>query len=341
MAQVKIVTDSSAHLPDPNLIAELGIEVIPLTVRAGQQSYPERINQMDEAFFRKHDAEPARASRSSRRRSARCRRPVQSTGTVTDSIVCIHTSSALHDVAEVRAQASSELHGPAADHRARHPDHLGGHRADRRSGGEGRGTPASSQAEVVKIVRGMIPHMYALFFSDSLEYLEAWGRLGPAQTLLGTMLNLKPIATMEDGDLIPVEKVRNYARAVDKLYDFIIEFSRIEQLYLVQHGFETEAAQLLERLELAFPAPRFPGHRLSAVAGRSHRPAGAGRHRLRRDTLTSYRLCQTMPFPVCSRSWRWKKSRATATRPSSAGWTSSSAAGSLTRAPRLPTPGDQ
>jgi DegV family protein with EDD domain len=114
------------------------------------------------------------------------------------------------------------------------------------------------QAEIVRIVRGMIPHMYAMFFSDTLEYLEAWGRLGAAQALLGTMLDLKPLATMEDGDLLPIEKVRNYSRAVDKLYDFIIEFSHIEQMYILQHGFEVEAAQLLERLELVFPKREFP-----------------------------------------------------------------------------------
>jgi DegV family protein with EDD domain len=114
------------------------------------------------------------------------------------------------------------------------------------------------QKEIIRIVRGMIPHMYALFFSDSLEYLEAWGRLGPAQTLLGTMLGLKPFALMEDGDLLPIEKVRSYTRAVDKLYNFIVEFSRIEQMYLLQHDFETEAAQLLERLELVYPQREFP-----------------------------------------------------------------------------------
>ena len=72
------------------------------------------------------------------------------------------------------------------------------------------------------------------------------------------MLDLKPLATMEDGDLIPMEKVRTYSRAVDELYDFVVEFSRIEQLYLVHNGFETEAAQLLERLEEAFPRHEFP-----------------------------------------------------------------------------------
>ena len=53
MSQVKIVTDSNAHLPDPGLIAELDIEVVPLIVRMGAQAYPERINFTDEAdgFF--------------------------------------------------------------------------------------------------------------------------------------------------------------------------------------------------------------------------------------------------------------------------------------------------
>jgi fatty acid kinase fatty acid binding subunit len=63
---------------------------------------------------------------------------------------------------------------------------------------------------------------------------------------------------MEDGDLLPIEKVRSYSRAVDKLFEFIIEFSHVEQLYLLQRDFETEAAQLLERLELTFPDREFP-----------------------------------------------------------------------------------
>jgi hypothetical protein len=80
---------------------------------------------------------------------------------------------------------------------------------------------------------------------------------GP-RPILGRMLDLKPISTMEDGDLLPIEKVRNYTRAVDKLHDFIVEFSHIEQMYILQNEFETEAAQLLERLETVYPHREFP-----------------------------------------------------------------------------------
>lgn len=256
MAQVKIVTDSSAYLPDFNLVARYGIEVIPLTVHAGQQVYPERINQTDELFLRKMAQDPKAVAVDAPSLSQ-----VQSVftrlGQVTDSVVCIHGSGALQDTADSVRRASAGF--------------MGRQRIivlDTLTTSVGLGlivetaaqaaAEGASQAEVVKIVRGMVPHIYALFFSDSLEHLEAWGRLGSAQAVLGTMLDLKPLAMMEDGDFIPIEKVRNYARAVDKLHDFIIEFSHIDQMYLVQHGFEAEAAQLLERLELTFPRREFP-----------------------------------------------------------------------------------
>ena len=256
MAQVRIVTDSGAYLPDAGAIARYKIEVIPMAVRVGGQSYLERVNQVDDAFLRRMSqgddgvtVEPPALSQ------------VQAIfgqlGQTTDSIVCIHTSSALHDVADVSERAARSF--------------MGRQRIvvlDTLTTSVGLGliveaaakaaAAGASQTDVVKIVRGMIPHIYALFLSDSLAYLESWGRLGRAQTMLGTMLGLRPMSIMDDGDFIPIEKVRNYARAVDKLYEFIIEFSHIKHMYLVQHGFETEAAHLLERLEIAFPRREFP-----------------------------------------------------------------------------------
>jgi DegV family protein with EDD domain len=256
VAQVKIVTDSSAFLPDPGQIARYGIEVLPLTVRVGEQKYGERIHVSDEPFLRKmaQDAKQVSVEAPS---IGQVRRMFERLDLTADKIVCIHTSAAFNDVAVVVEQAAKSY---AGRQRIVVLD------TATTSIGLGLIVEAAAQAaaedmalaDVVRIVRGMIPHMYALFLSDSLEFLEAWGRLGSAQTFLGTMLGVKPLATMEDGDLLPVEKVRNYQRGVDKLHDFIIEFSRIEQMYLIQHELETEAAQLLERLELAFPGREFP-----------------------------------------------------------------------------------
>ncbi len=256
MAQVKIVTDSSAHFPDPSVIDELGIEVVQLPIHIGQQTYPERINVVDESFLRHMDQEfknmSVGAPTVSQMRSLFSR-----LGHDTDSIVCIHVSGILNDIAEIAGQAADNF--------------LGRQRVvvlDTATTSVGVGLIAEAAArtaatgaplaEVVRVVRGMIPHMYTLVFSDSLEYLESWGRLGTAQAMLGTMLGLKPLATMEDGDFLPVEKVRTYSRATDKLFEFVVEFSHIEQMFVLQHGFESDVASLLERLETTYPKREFP-----------------------------------------------------------------------------------
>jgi len=256
VAQVKIVTDSNAHFPNPGLISELGVEVLPLTIRIGSQAYPERVNVSDEAFLRKL-AQDSKSLSIEAPSVAQVRSFFERLGRDTDKIVCIHSSGALNDVSEVTRRAAESFAGRqrivVLDTATTSVGVGLIVEAAARAASED-----ASLAETVRIVRGMIPHMYALFFSDSLEFLEAWGRLGGAQTFLGTMLGLKPLATMEDGDLLPIEKVRQYTRAIDKLYQFIIEFSRIEEMFLIQHEFETEAAQLLEQLELAYPGRDFP-----------------------------------------------------------------------------------
>ena len=256
MPPVKIVTDSNAYLPDSRAVGDLGIEVVPLTIRVGQHTYQEGVSIAHETLLRKLAQDPKSVSveaPSEGEVAAMYKR----LGRTTDKIVAIHLSGALSDIVEVSHAAAQGF--------------LGRQRIiilDTATTSVGLGliveaaaraaAEEAPQAEIVRIVRGMIPHMYALFFSDTLDYLESWGRLGSAQALLGTMLDLKPVSTMEDGNLLPIEKVRNYTRAVDKLYDFIIEFSHIEQLYILQRGFETEAAQLLERLEIVFPNREFP-----------------------------------------------------------------------------------
>jgi DegV family protein with EDD domain len=114
--------------------------------------------------------------------------------------------------------------------------------------------------DITRIIRGMIPRIYVVFFVETLDYLEREDRIRPAQALLGAMLDIKPFLTMQDGELIPMEKVRSRDRAVDKLFEFISEFSDIEQITILQstpHPTE-DTKLLLERLDIAFPGLEAP-----------------------------------------------------------------------------------
>ncbi len=114
--------------------------------------------------------------------------------------------------------------------------------------------------EIVRIVRGMIPHIYLVLYVDQMDYLERGNRVGRAQAILGTMLNVKPLLFVEDGEIIPLEKVRTHEKAIEKLFEFVAEFSELEQAAIVQRipNPTEETNMLLERLEPIFPDMEFP-----------------------------------------------------------------------------------
>jgi DegV family protein with EDD domain len=115
--------------------------------------------------------------------------------------------------------------------------------------------------EVVRFVRGMLPHIYFAFFVERLDYLERGRRISPAQALLGTMLHIKPLLLVEDGDIVPLEKVRTREAAIEKLADFVAEFAAIQQVVILKSPIESEigalAGNLRAHLDAALPGRQF------------------------------------------------------------------------------------
>jgi DegV family protein with EDD domain len=136
----------------------------------------------------------------------------------------------------------------------------------------------ASMDEVVRLVRGMISHVYAVFFVDTLEYLERDGHFSKSQAFLGRMLNIKPFLAIEEGEIIPMEKVRTREKAIDKLVDFVSEFSRIEQIAVVQSP--TRASKdtrlLLDRLQSNFSQYEFGTFTYGPTLGTRIGPNGLG-----------------------------------------------------------------
>jgi len=107
--------------------------------------------------------------------------------------------------------------------------------------------------EVVRLVRAMIPHVYLVFFVESLEYLERGERIGKAEALLGTMLSIKPLLIIEDGEILPLEKVRTRSGGIDKLYEFVTEFPHLERVAVLRGAGAPTPSELVEKLETAYP----------------------------------------------------------------------------------------
>jgi DegV family protein with EDD domain len=104
---------------------------------------------------------------------------------------------------------------------------------------------------IMRHIRGIIPRIYIVLVTDTMDYLEHSRLISPAQAILGSMLNIRPFLAIEEGRIIPMEKVRSRDRAIDKLVEFASEFASIEQIAILQStSYPTEQTKVLrERLE--------------------------------------------------------------------------------------------
>jgi len=254
---VKVVTDSTAQI-EPEVAKRLGITVVPLRVRLGDETFREGVDITAEGFLHK-------LGRSSLMPSTyppsvgEFRAVYERLSRTTEEILSIHVSSKLSRTCANASAAAQTLLGRCE---IAVVDSL-----SISMGLEILATTAAEAAaqgwsldEIVRLVRGMIPHIYVAFFTKTLEYLEREGRIDKAQALVGTMLNIKPFLVIEDGEIIPLEKVQSCDAAVEKLFEFVAEFSHIERMAILQSTPEltAETKLLIERLEMAFPGVQFP-----------------------------------------------------------------------------------
>ncbi|HLF24841.1 MAG TPA: DegV family protein [Anaerolineae bacterium] len=102
-------------------------------------------------------------------------------------------------------------------------------------------------AAIVARLDEMIPKMRMDFVLDTLEYLAKGGRIGGAQAFVGTLLQMKPILTIANGRVEPLERVRTKAKAVARLRDIVdaaVRGKRKIYLGVTHTGLPTAAAAL-------------------------------------------------------------------------------------------------
>ena len=257
MGKVAVVTDSTAFL-EPGVAQELEINVVQLSVHLGDEVLRDGIDITPEAFFVRLE-QGGVIPRTSPPSVGTFEQVYADLHTRTDEILSIHISGHLSQTLNHAERGAESLLGRCS---IMVIDSM------TTSLGLGILAKAAAQAaqegadldEVVRLVRGMIPHIYTVLYVDQMDYLERGNRIGRAQAVLGTMLDVKPLLFLEDGEIIPLEKVRTHEKAIEKLFEFVAEFSELEQAAIVQRNpSPTEETKiLLERLEQLFPDMEFP-----------------------------------------------------------------------------------
>jgi DegV family protein with EDD domain len=229
---VRIVTDSSCDLT-PAEADELGIEVVPLTIRFGDDEYTDREQLSPQEFYEKMAASaqlPETAAPSPGAFDERFRK-LHAEGA--DGVVCINISRALSATGEAAQQAARALAGEI-DVRA----------IDSKSITSGLGTivlraaraaaDGASADEVVQLVESLIPRSRVYGALDTLDNLKKGGRIGGAQAMIGSMLSIKPIIDISTGVVEEASKQRTRKKSLAWLLDRILEAGEIEDLAVMQ-----------------------------------------------------------------------------------------------------------
>lgn len=108
----------------------------------------------------------------------------------------------------------------------------------------------ASKEEILKDIRFRVQHMEHLFTVDDLEYLAKGGRVSKASAFLGGLLNIKPLLHVEDGKLVPIEKIRGKKKLLLRLIEVMRERGADlnEQVIGISHADNLETATEVSRL---------------------------------------------------------------------------------------------
>jgi DegV family protein with EDD domain len=224
MGTVRVVTDGTSSIT-PEMGAEHGVHVVPLYVMFGEETYVDGVNLSSAEFYRLL--------------KSHAQLPTTSQPTAEDFVKAYtevwESMPAGEDNAIVSVHASVKMSATVNSARAaakRLPE-MQIHIIDSQSISMGLGLMAlaaaraaqegQSAAEIVQLVEKLIQNMKVVFTVETLENLHKGGRIGGATALIGSLLNIKPILCIDDGQVEALEKQRSRTRAIRRLLELVAE----------------------------------------------------------------------------------------------------------------------
>ena len=261
---VRIVTDSSCDLTDEQTSA-LGIEVVPLSIRFGDEEFTDGVDLTVDQFYERlaTAAElPETAAPAPGKFEEAFRRAVELGA---DEIVCINISSDLSATMQSAQNAGRAMEGTASVHVI-----------DSRSITMGLGSQVLAAAEaardgqagadIVALVEDMAARTHVFGALDTLENLRKGGRIGGAQHLLGNLLSIKPILDISTGKVEEAGKARTRKKALQVLAEKALSLPEVERL-CVCHGNAPDLDEFLDLLAARYPRDTIPVAKIGPVIG--------------------------------------------------------------------------
>lgn len=262
---IRVVTDSTSDI-SPRVAAELGVSVVPLSVIFGDEVYKEGIEIGHDLFYDRlvrGKVHPSTSAPSVGDFIAAYEPLVAED----NEIVSIHLSSKLSATYNNACQAAQQLVERGA--RIEVIDSLSVSMGLMfMVGAAARAAIGGSNVEDIRtIVSRMIPNVRIVVTVNTLEYIRRGGRIGRARALLGTVLRVKPILIIQDGEVHPGERVRTTKLAHEHLFQTAISYKGIAEAAVAYSTNPQDAETMRQRLRQALPGVNVQIARLGPVIG--------------------------------------------------------------------------
>jgi DegV family protein with EDD domain len=270
---IRIITDSNCDLP-PDIVQEYGITVVPMYINIGSKSYLDGVEMSRQEFYEGLPHFEAHPMTSVPGPGAFVEIYERLAAEGATEILAIHISSSLSAMvnsARLAAEEWDDLPVTVVD---------SGNLtlgtglqvvAAAKAAAEGR-----SLSEILDLLEDLASRTFCYAALDTVEFLRRSGRLSRFQSSLASVLQIKPLLKMNNGE-VEMERVRTRQRALDRVIELVDELGALEDLALV-HTHAPERAEALRHRAAAL----FTGHgaplsaEVTPVIGAHIGPGAAG-----------------------------------------------------------------
>ncbi len=272
MSQVRIVTDSISDIP-PAICQELAIEVVPTVVIFGEESYRDKIDLSSAEFYarlQESDELPTTSQPPVADFEAAYRRLARET----DQIISIHLPKKMSGtVASAQAAAAGIDEAEIAVIDSTQISMAEGWLTILAARAAQAGQPFN---EILDLIAKTIPRLQLLGTLDTLEYAYRGGRIGRAKAMMGAMLRVKAVISVEDGEVVPLENVRTMRRALDRMLDIVSEWAPLEEAAVIHAAAPQSADEVRKRLGELHPIDQIVMTEAGPVLGTHAGPGTVG-----------------------------------------------------------------
>jgi DegV family protein with EDD domain len=246
---VKIITDSAADLPK-EIIQQYDIDVIPLQVFNGDQTFLDGVSLQPKVLF--DDMRQGVTYKTSQPAFGDVIEVFSRYADSGRSCVYVAFSSELSGTYQTAVMAREQIKEEKPDFDLEI--------YDSKCASLGFGLvvieaaklaqEGKSKEEIVQAVKFHALHMEHIFTVDKLEYLMRGGRVSPVAAFIGGILNIKPLLHVEQGKLIPLEKIRGRKKVFQRMVELMGErgVDLATQTIGISHGDDLESAQQLKEM---------------------------------------------------------------------------------------------